>query len=340
MDWIEGAMAAGARCWRACEALGMSVRTYQRWKCQDGGEDRRPQAQRPMPSHALSDVERARIIEVAGSPEFSSLPPSQIVPRLADRGEYLASESSFYRVLKSHDQQHPRGRARPAQAREPRTHEATGPNQVWCWDITWLPTCIRGMYFYWYMVIDLFSRKLVANEVYAVESSECAAQLLSRGYLSERIAGKPLILHSDNGSAMKGATMLARMQHLGVAPSFSRPRVSNDNAYAESLFKTAKYCPMWPEKPFETLEQAREWVERFVAWYNQTHCHSGLNYVTPEQCHRGEHQVLLQNRHAVYEQARERHPRRWTGRPRNWQPQSNVHLNPNRPRREFHKQAA
>jgi putative transposase len=330
MDWIEEAVGSGARAWRACRELGMSVRTLQRWQRKGGGEDRRPQAIRPMPAHALSEAERARILEVVNSAEFSSLPPSQIVPRLADRGEYLASESSFYRVLKSQDQQHARGRARPGQVREPSTHEATGPNQVWCWDITWMPGPVRGMYFYWYMIEDLFSRMLVANEVHAVESSELAAKLLTRASLSERIGGRPLVLHSDNGSVMKGSSMLARMQHLGVAPSYSRPRVSNDNAYAESLFRTAKYCPMWPERSFETLEQARAWVGDFAQWYNHTHRHSGLKFVAPAQCHRGESEALLRQRHALYEQARRRNPRRWTGDTRDWTPPRVVHLNPER----------
>ncbi len=133
---------------------------------------------------------------------------------------------------------------------------ADGPNQLWCWYITWLPTTVKGRYFYWYMIQDVYSRKLVANEVHESESAEQAAQLLRQACLREQRAGLPLVPHSDNGSAMKGSTMLAAMQNLGVMPSFSRPRVSNDNAYAEALFRTAKYCPLWPERPFDTLEQA------------------------------------------------------------------------------------
>jgi transposase InsO family protein len=340
MDGIEAAVASGARRWRACEESGMSDRTYQRWSREEGAEDRRPLSVHPKPAHALSQEERAAILATANTAEFASLPPSQIVPKLADRGEYLGSESSFYRVLKSQDQQHCRGRSQAPQRRALTTHEATGPNQLWCWDITWLPTSVRGMYFYWYMFEDVFSRKLVVNEVYGEESSELAANALSRACLSEQTAGRPLVLHSDNGSAMKGATMLARMQHLGVAPSFSRPRVSNDNAYAESLFRTAKYCPLWPEKPFETLDEARAWVERFVTWYNRHHQHSGLNYVTPEQRHRGEAPELLRKRDDLYHQARARHPRRWSGKTRDWTLTSSVYLNPEREREDELKRAA
>ena len=144
------------------------------------------------------------------------------------------------------------------------------------------------------------------------------------------MAGRPLVLHSDNGSAMKGATMLATMQNLGVMPSFSRPRVSNDNAHAETVFRTAKYSPLWPEKPFDTLEEAQAWVQRFVDWYNNEHRHSGLNYVTPAQRHRGEAEGLLANRIEVYTAARERHPERWSGDIRDWSLESVVWLNPER----------
>jgi putative transposase len=330
LDGVEEAVANGARRWRACEEAGISDRTYQRWSCEGGLEDGRSQAVRASPAHALSAEERAAIVAVVNTAEFASLPPSQIVPKLADRGEYLGSESSFYRVLKAHEQTHRRGRSRVPQPRALTTHEATGPNQLWCWDITWLPTTVRGMYFDWYMFEDVFSRKLVASEVYAQESAEWAAHLLARACLSEQTAGRPLVLHSDNGSAMKGATMLARMQHLGVAPSFSRPRMSNDNAYAESLFRTAKYSPMWPERPFETLEQARTWVQQFVAWYNQRHQHSGLKYVTPEQRHRGDAPELLRKRDQLYREARSKHPRRWSGKTRDWTLASKVYLNPER----------
>lgn len=340
LGWLREAVNAGARWARACETIGLSVRTAQRWSRPGGGEDGRPLASRPKPAHALSDAERAAIVAVSNTAEFSSLPPSQIVPKLADRGEYLASESSFYRVLKAESQLHHRGRAQSPQRRVPTTHEATGPNQVWCWDITWLPTVVRGMYFYWYMFEDIYSRKLVANEVYAEESSTLAANLLSRACLKEQTAGQPLVLHSDNGSAMKGATMLARMQHLGVMPSFSRPRVSNDNAFAESLFRTAKYSPRWPEKGFETLEQARQWVEAFVVWYNQEHQHSGLKFVTPEQRHRGEAPECLRKRDEVYRAARARNPRRWTGETRDWTLPTSVYLNPERDEGEALKKAA
>jgi len=327
---VEAAVAGGARREKACEELGISVRTVQRWHHQ--AKDGRPQAVRPALANKLSPAEREHVLAIANQPEHASLAPHQIVPRLADKGVYVASESTFYRVLKAADQQHGRGRAKRPSGRVVTTHRADGPNQLWCWDITWLPTTVKGQFYYWYMMKDIHSRKLVANEVHESESMELAAALLRRGCLREGVAGQdqPLVLHSDNGSAMKGSTMLAAMQNLGVMPSFSRPRVSNDNAYAETLFRTAKYCPLWPEKPFASLEEARVWVQRFVQWYNEEHRHSGIKYVTPAQRHRGEATALLQQRVKVYEAARERQPQRWSGKVRDWALEPVVWLNPER----------
>ena len=321
-------MATGARREQACEELGVSVRTVQRWAHR--AEDGRPGAVRAAPSNKLSEAERERVLAIANEPAHASLAPHQIVPRLADEGVYVASESTFYRVLKAANQQHRRGRVRRPSQRTATTHRADGPNQLWCWDITWLPTTVKGQFYYWYMMKDIHSRKLVANEVHVSETSEQAARLLVNGCLREGLAGRPLVLHSDNGAAMKGSTMLASMQNLGVMPSFSRPRVSNDNAYAETLFRTAKYCPLWPQKPFDTLVAARAWVQRFVQWYNEEHRHSGIRYVTPAQRHRGEAPELLQHRVAVYEAARKRQPQRWSGKIRNWTLPDAVWLNPER----------
>jgi putative transposase len=325
---ITETVKAGARQERVCEVLGLSARTVQRWRCTP--EDRRTQTRHDAPANKLTAAERRAVLDAANRTGYASLTPHQIVPKLADEGIYLASESTFYRVMKAAGQGQRRGRSKRPVRRPLTTHQAHGPNQVWCWDITWLPTTIKGRFFYWYMMKDIYSRKLVVNEVHEGESSEHASRLLSKGCLREQTAGRPLVLHSDNGTAMKGAAMLATMYDLGVVPSFSRPRVSNDNAYAEALFRTAKYCPLWPERPFDTLEEARSWVHRFVNWYNHEHRHSGLKYVTPNQRHRGEAAALLTSRTAIYEAARERHPHRWSGGVRNWVLEDTVFLNPER----------
>ena len=328
---IAKAREQGARLEQACEVVGICLRTYRRWtRPGEVKADGRPLAVRPLPANRLSDEERAQILRVCNEPRFASLPPSQIVPRLADEGRYLASESSFYRVLHAAGQQHHRGHAAAPSRKAPTSHEATGPNQVWCWDITYLPSGIRGLYFYLYLILDLYSRKIVGWEVHAEESGEHAAALLRRTTLSEGIQTwrQPLVLHSDNGSPMKSATLLATLQWLGVTPSHSRPRVSNDNAFAESVFRTCKYRPEYPSTGFATMAEARAWVMKFAAWYNTEHRHSGLNFVTPEQRHTSQADVIMARRVEVYEAARARNPLRWSGNCRDWSLPISVWLNP------------
>ena len=330
MTWVDEAVEAGASKWRACEEVGISVRSYQRWLA--SGEvkaDGRPTAVRPVPSNALTAAEREQVLAVCNSPAYSSLPPSQIVPRLADEGIYLASESTMYRVLKSADQQHHRGGAR---ARSPpgraQTHKATGANQVWSWDITSLPGRVRGQFYYLYLVADIFSRKGIVWEVHESESGEHAAGLIERGVFREKCLHQPLVLHSDNGAPMKSQTLYAKLAELKISPSHNRPRVSNDNAFAESLFRTLKYCPQWPVNGFASLEEARDWVERFMHWYNHEHRHSRIGFVTPSQRHAGEDIAILKQREAVYQAAQQCHPDRWSGKTRNWQRINEVTLNP------------
>lgn len=334
---MREAEAAGSRLAPACAELEISLRTFQRWVREGDAAvaaDSRTTSARAAPASKLSDDECAQILAVANSAQFGSLPPSQIVPALADRGVYIASESSFYRVLKAASQQHHRGRAKKPTSRVVTSHCATGPNQVWCWDITWMPAAVKGQYYYWYMVLDIFSRMVVGHEVHVAESAELASLLMRRTSLAEGLAGRPLVLHSDNGSAMKGSTMLAMLEQLGVAPSFSRPRVSNDNAYAESLFRTCKYRPDYPSKPFGSLEEAQEWTQKFVRWYNHEHKHSGLKFVTPAQRHASLDRLILARRDEVYRTAKKRNPQRWSQNTRNWKRDDQVWLNPERIRPE------
>lgn len=339
---IEEAVAAGARLGRACEELGLSRRTWLRWQSESGEVrgDARPQANRPQPANALTDEERQRVLAVACAPEFASLPPTQIVPILADRGEYLASESTFYRVLKAADMQHHRGRAKAPTRTAPQRHAAHGPNEVWTWDITWLPGPVAGTFFYLYLILDLFSRKIVGWEVHAEENASHAAQVVAKASLAEGRQHKPTVLHSDNGSPMKGATMLATLQKLGIAPSFSRPGVSDDNAQVEAFFRTLKYRPGYPARGFADLEQARAWVLGFVRWYNTEHRHSALKFVTPVQRHSAADIKVLEQRAAVYEAAKQRHPARWAGNTRNWDRPGSVWLNPVRDDLKFQQVAA
>ncbi len=325
---IGEAVITGARKVKACEVLEITVRTVQRWEQAGGLEDGRQSAVK-CPGNKLSEEERDQIVEVCNRPQYANLPPSQIVPALADTGEYIASESSFYRVLKDHEQVNHRGRAsEPRVVAKPQEYVATGPNQVWSWDITYLATTIKGVFFYLYMVMDVYSRKIVGWEIHESELSFHAATMSRKAYLAEGIAGKDIVLHSDNGSPMKGATMLGMLQKLGVVPSFSRPSVSNDNPYSESLFRTMKYRPTFPTHPFDTVSITREWTHTFVRWYNHEHKHSALNFVTPHERHTGMDQDILSRRKTVYLAARERHPERWSGNIRNWDLPEEVWLNP------------
>jgi len=186
------------------------------------------------------------------------------------------------------------------------------------------------MFFYLYLFLDVWSRKIVGWTVLEEESNEAAARLFQQICADEGLDPNGLVLHSDNGSPMKGATMLATLQKLGVVPSFSRPSVSDDNAFVEALFRTAKYRPGYPSGPFASLEAARAWVSIFVVWYNEEHKHSALRFVTPADRHAGRDVEILAKRHDVYERAHARHPERWSGSTRNWTPIDTVTLSPRR----------
>lgn len=321
-------MGAGSGLERACEMVGISVRTVQRWwKQGEGGQDGR-MGPRRVPGNKLSEREEQEVLKIANSTEYRELSPKQIVPRLADQGQYVASESSFYRILRKQGQMSHREPSRPASRNKPEAFVATGPNQVYTWDITYLRSSLKGVFFYLYMIVDIWSRKIVGWEVHEQESMEYASLLMQCSCEALGVDPEGLILHSDNGGPMKGSTMLATLQRLGIVASFSRPQVSDDNPYSEALFRTLKYRPEYPRRPFETIEEARQWVRWFVRWYNTEHLHSAIRFVTPDDRHFGWEPEILENRRRVYEKARRRHPERWTGPTRNWEPVGAVWLNP------------
>lgn len=327
---VSEAVDNGSRQAQACHILGLSERTLQRWIHTDNLGDRRQQPTH-TPHNKLSELERQRVLKITNNEEYAHLPPGKIVPALADVGLYLASESTIHRILKSEQQLTHRERAKPIRNQQkPKALTATGPNEIYSWDITYLPSHIKGLFFYLYLVMDIYSRKVVGWQVYEAESSALAADLMTDICHREGVERNQVTLHSDNGSPMKGATMLATLQELGVIPSFSRPSVSNDNPYSESLFRTLKYRPEYPEKPFKDLANARHWVNSFVEWYNQDHLHSAIKYVTPEQRHQGKDIEILAKRDAVYRAAKERNPERWSRNTRNWTPIEAVKLNPDK----------
>jgi putative transposase len=321
---IVEAMASGSRHAIACDDMEIDVKTFKRWKKDTTDKRKGPTM---APANKLTDEEIQKIVEISTSKDYMDLPPSQIVPSLADKGIYIASESSFYKVLKERSLLAHRGKSQAPAQHRPDPLVATAPNQIYSWDITYLKGPVAGQFFYLYMFMDIYSRKIVGHHVYETESMENSAALVEDICIQEKILKDQLVLHSDNGGAMKGATMLATLQRLGIVPSFSRPRVSDDNPYSEALFKTLKYCPEYPRKPFASVEEACQWVKRFVHWYNHVHLHSGIKFVTPASRHEGKDKIILVNRKIVYEAAKKKNPLRWSRQTRDWNRIEKVYLN-------------
>lgn len=335
---IKEASAAGARRQQACEILGLTIRTLERWEKDKSQGDMRQTATR-MVANKLTGEQRNMVLNIANSHLYQHLPPSKIVPMLADNGQYIASESTFYRILRDAKQLTHRMISRPAQHKRPEAHTAHQPNQVWSWDISYLPTLVQGLFFYLYFIIDIYSRKIVGWSVHERENSEHAAMLIKQACLDEKVQLGQLVLHSDNGTPMKGVTQLVMLQELGVIPSFSRPSVSDDNPYSEALFRTAKYHNSFPWlDKFATIMEARIWGEKFVQWYNNEHLHSALKFVTPQQRHSGDDHAIRIKRHAVYQMAKQQNPERWSGQTRNWLVNKIPTLNPNRKINKLNKE--
>jgi len=326
IELVGEAVNSGARKDKACDVLGVSLRTMERWigNPEEGDLRMGPVTE---PANKLSSKEQKKIIEACTSEEYKDLPPTQIVPRIVDKGQYLGSESTFYRILKAAKLLAHRSDAKPKKVHKPDEHIATGPNQVWSWDVTYLKTYTKGMFFYLYLIMDVYSRKIVGWDIHTEDNSENAGILAEITCMLEDIEKDQIVLHSDNGASQKGATMLGTLERLGVAASFSRPSVSNDNPYSESLFKTIKYNVGYP-KVFESISMASEWMSGFVNWYNKEHLHSGIKFVTPNQRHNGSDKDILKKRKMTYMQAKLKHPERWCRDIKNWDWEKYVYLNP------------
>jgi transposase InsO family protein len=317
--------------------LGVSLRTLQRWK-RGKTEDLRRGPKTP-PAHRLSEDEKDEIVQLANQVEYRNLSPEQVVAKLADNGRYICSERSLRRVLADRRLDRYRQRNKPSTGRrKPHEHVATEPLRVLSWDITYMKNAaVRGSYFYLYLFIDIWSRRIVGAQVHDSQSTELAAALLSELSAEHSIQPGQLVVHSDNGGPMKGSTMLATMHDLGITSSFSRPGVSDDNAFVEALFRHLKYAPSYPREGFGSLQAARAWTTRFVTWYNTEHLHSAIGFVTPNDRHHGRDILILEHRRQLYAGAQRRHPRRWTGAPRDWSRPDIVTLNPERVVTTAHK---
>ncbi len=259
------------------------------------------------PANKLTDLERCLVLEVLTSERFVDLAPLQIYAQLLDEGVYLCSVATMYRVLRENRQVKERRRLARHPAKVCPELVATAPRQVYSWDITKLPGPVKGTYFDAYVMIDIYSRYIVGAHVHAREEGALAEEMMAEVF---GIHGIPQVVHADRGTSMTSKTVATLLADLGVTRSHSRPRVSNDNPYSESLFKTMKYLPVFPER-FGSLADARAFMDRFVTAYNHEHHHSGIGLHTPADVHYGHSTTVAEERSAALAAARLAHPERF-----------------------------
>lgn len=329
MELYGEAKASGARQHAICQVLGLNPKTIQRWNKPDELPCDSRKTREFVPLNKITEDERNEIISLCHSSEFCEMTPNQMVPILAERNIYIASERTFYRILSEENQLTHRQKSKPkTQCNQPKALCASQPGEILTGDMTYLKTTVLGHFFYLYLFVDIFSRKIVGWQIHHHECSQLAADIVMDIAKVEGYTKGQVHVHSDNGSPMKGAAIHATFHHLGMTPSYSRPSVSNDNPYSESLFKTLKYCPYYPDQPFNDIQEARQWMVNFTDWYHNQHRHSRIKYVTPSQRHAGLDVDILAKRKQTYEQAKESHPVRWSGQVRNWEREDEVLLNP------------
>jgi putative transposase len=304
---------------RACRAFGVNERSYRHRRQRDHAglppRLREPKVRGPHPA-SLTAVENDVIVTVLCEDRFVDLAPAQVYSTLLDEGVYLCSERHMYRVL--HERGLVRERRRGGHQRAgmysvPRL-EADTANRVWTWDITALRGPTKGVKYFLYTIIDIFSRKVVGWTIHEVESEKHARRLISEACRRESVDRDQLVIHADRGSPMIAGTVAELLNELGVAKSHSRPRVSNDNPFIEAHFKTLKYRPDYPAR-FDSITAARAWCRTFVYWYNQVHYHSGIGYLRPADLHNGNHIIIVEHRQITLDTAAAAHPERFTKRP-------------------------
>lgn len=311
---IDKAVTDGARFFKACDAINICPRRIRRWRVQK--VDGRVGGYRAT-SQRLSDMEKKAIVYHFTSKELLDLPVRVAHAILMDKGVYIASPASCIRVLNELNSRNSKPNVHTNRVRP--ELKATGPDQVWCWDITWLPSNVRGKYFYLYLIIDMYSRLIIDWEIHTTEDGVFARQLFARSFELHKIdETSTLIVHSDNGQTMRSRTLNELYNDLSVRASHSRPHTSNDNAYAESIFATYKGRVLYPDK-FMTIEGAEVFTEEFVIWYNYQHKHSELDYLSPFQVHNFEHKNLLKNRNTLLNKNRELHSSRHGGKNKKYQ---------------------
>lgn len=304
----------------ACELFGVSRATFYRLREQSTDQDlvssatpSRPHSP-PVPPRRLSDDERLTIIKTLHSEEFRDQPPRQVVGTLLSRGQYLCSERTMYRILSSLGEANERREQRLPIRYEPPFLKARAPHDVWVWDITALPGPRKGEFFYLYSVMDLYSRYVVAWQVAHVQCGAIAERLFFDACMTWDIVPASLCVHSDRGTPMTSHRLTRMFEQLGVATSFSRPRVSDDNPHIESLFKTLKYQPDFPDR-FRAYSETVEWAFEFFGWYNNDHIHSGIANFTPANLFHGQLEEVIAVRQQAYNEFYANHAERFVNGP-------------------------
>jgi len=292
---------------QACDLLGRARAThYRRQQPPTFG----PPAPRPAPANALCEAERQQVLALLRSEEYCDLAPAQVWARLLDDGVYLCSIRTMYRVLAVCGENRERRRQRTHPAKKKPELIAKAPNSVWSWDITKLRGPKRGVYYELFVIIDIYSRYVIAWTVAAAETGELAAEFIDAAYAEQGITKDQLTLHADRGTSMTSKSVAQLLVDLGVERSHSRPHVSNDNPYSEAAFKTLKYCPEFPGR-FGCIEDARAFCKNFFDYYNHEHRHSGIGLHTPASVHYGTATTIRERRAETLNAAYEANPTRF-----------------------------
>lgn len=316
MDAVEELHAQGIALTHACSALSQNRATFYRHRRTTPEPESSPPPPRPRPARALTDEQRQAVLDALYSEEFMDKSCAEVWAILLDRDIYLCSLRTMYRILASEKATRERRAQRKHTAHKAPELVATAPNQVWSWDITKLKSAQRGQWFHLYVILDIYSRYIVGWLISGCESAELAKHLITQSARKQNIDADQLTLHSDRGAAMTSKKVCELLDDLKITKSFSRPRVSNDNAYSESQFKTLKYHPTFPSS-FQDLEDARGYIQSLITWYNHEHFHEGIALLTPVTVHHGQADTIITRRQQVLKKAHEQYPERFVkGAPR------------------------
>lgn len=324
---VKEAMEFGVSKKQASEIIGIDTKTLTRWMKDPNGKDRRCD-NKFHTSNKLTKEEENEILLLINSTKYRDRTPMETVALLAEEGRYICSESTIYRLLRKLGLDKHRSKSKAPKRDKPKEYVATGPNQVYTWDISYLHTIIPDKYLYLYAYIDIWDRTIVGSGIFEKESGMYAANLLRRTCFANGVSPKSLIIHQDNGAPMISIDFLLELEKWGEA-SYSRAGVSDDNPFSESFFKTVKYNKTYPKK-FKDAEDASAWFEGFLDYYHNEHLHSGIGFVCPMDRRTGKDLEKLERRRETYKAAKERNPHRWAKDVRKWESPKTVFLNPNK----------